>query len=67
MMFWVWRRVELVGRWQRLGETYLLSSSSVLKVETSLHGAKTRKNNVIILTVLKTSNLTSAEWLVIIF
>jgi hypothetical protein len=49
--FWVVTPRELVGRYQRLGETYCLQL-----LLTSPHGVTTQKNNIDISTSVRTSN-----------
>jgi hypothetical protein len=67
----------LVGRYQRFGETYCIHlqgwrsrqyvSPKRWHLTTSLQGAKSQKNNIIILTAVKTSNLTCLSLLPHIF
>jgi hypothetical protein len=55
MLIWVLAPCRLVSRCQRFGETSCLHLRWQLPM--SLHGAKTQKINIIILTALKTSGL----------
>jgi hypothetical protein len=64
MLFWVLTPCRLVGRYQRFGETHCLHlqggqdvSPKRWYVPTSLHGVTTHKNNIVILTAVRTSNL----------
>jgi hypothetical protein len=67
MLFWVLAPCRIVGRCESFGETYCLHfqgwkweqyDSPKRHLPTSLHGAKTQKNIIIIiiLTAVKTSN-----------
>jgi hypothetical protein len=74
LFFWVLAPRRLIGRCQRFGETYCFHlqgwrwrqpwrlrqyiSPKRWHLPTSLRGAKTQKNSVIILTAVKISNLT---------
>jgi hypothetical protein len=58
LLFWVATPCRLVGRYLRLGRN-MLSPSSGIYLPASLHGVTTKDNDIVILTAVRTSNITT--------